>query len=794
LGITAKLTFAFAAVVLIMVLGNLGYSLIVNLQEGRAVAARKVDMAIGRIENDFHQMSVANRDLALRLTHDQALVNACANQDRSAVASIVKAAMEQRGFAGFVTIVDDKGKIFYSSDSPGKFGFNAKERSAGVEHVFRNLVDYLGPASFTPSGVVTISAMIPMGFPTSRVSGIMIASEALDSEFLIGEATKLTILGEPLTGVDLVLLNGRDGSLVQATPGLLAENSSFLKSLKDNGIRAIPDSPLDAIGNWFSGNFNAHGVFEKSNRWWRQLNLEGVPSRGAVASELVGIILVSAPITNPSGKVLSNLFLYTVTGCLAMLVALVLSAWLNKSISAPLQLMVKRVSDVASQKQTAAATEGLSGDWLKLAELIDESIATMRSSVQSLKVQLARLNQDSEEKKQETQTSDSQFDALNRQVSTQARQLTELSKQVNSASRQSLLLQQKLDAVLQSSAEGFLVLDQFGNVISANPVFLNWMGVTEGEIAGRLCFDLVKKPDEPRNNDIPARTFVKHGGDPHALINQFYPEGVVYHRQSDRSINVLAHLQPVGGPDGTIQGYIMVLRDKSLRSEIAQLKTEIVAMLSDSIRNPLMNAEATWQTIMRNSPQSMHPSVGQSLAELHKQYETLVGVIDSLLMIHGGVMPQSAGPRETFVISRLVADCLEEVGSLARERQLSLDYKSVAGLPNMTGNREAVRAMLIQVLEKMISITAPGGRVRVETIIKGPQVRMSVSSSGPAMPEAELADLFVGFIEGKHAEETYSSRLSMYLARNNVERLGGEVSAESAAGRGTVIYLTLPLG
>jgi PAS domain-containing protein len=140
--------------------------------------------------------------------------------------------------------------------------------------------------------------------------------------------------------------------------------------------------------------------------------------------------------------------------------------------------------------------------------------------------------------------------------------------------------------VLQTSTEGFLVLDQFGNVLSANPVFLHWIGATEAEIAGRLCFDLVRKPGEGKANDLQGPAFVKHSGDPHKVIDQFYPEGVIWHRKEARKVEVLAHLQPVGSDDATIEGYIMVLRDKSLRSEIARLRSDIVSMLSESIRAP----------------------------------------------------------------------------------------------------------------------------------------------------------------------------------------------------------------
>jgi signal transduction histidine kinase len=77
--------------------------------------------------------------------------------------------------------------------------------------------------------------------------------------------------------------------------------------------------------------------------------------------------------------------------------------------------------------------------------------------------------------------------------------------------------------------------------------------------------------------------------------------------------------------------------------------------------------------------------------------------------------------------------------------------------------------------------------------VKGKEIRLIISSSGPALSQIEIEEMFIGFVEGRHSEDTYQSRLAMYLARNNAERLGGRIWAESEAGRGTAIFLTLPV-
>ncbi|HEY9786744.1 MAG TPA: ATP-binding protein [Candidatus Obscuribacterales bacterium] len=791
MGIGAKILFAFLTVIMIMVLSNAGYSLFLDYTHSRDAAKAKVKDAVVSLKQDLSAILNYNRVFATDMTRDPNLMTPYMKGDRPALASALKEVILKMGFGGFVTFIDKDGNVFYSTDSPAKFDYNARKRSSGVDYVFRNNNLYMGAACFTETGVVSVSSMVPIQQGT-KVAGVVVVSQPINTEFLTGLVTKFqTIDPARMSDLDLALVStsankaSREGQLLAVTPGLGRVRNAFVKRLEDEGIKAIPGKtgPLASF-------YKSDQGFETDGRWWRECRLDQVQQ-----SDTVAIILVTTPVPDLASRGKSILMLAGSCGAVALLFAILFSAGISKGVSSPLRLLIKRTNELAKQKTVLPALEGLSGEWLELGELIDTSVVSMRQTVANLKSQINRQAQEVEEKNKSLEATNQQLESLNRQYSSQAKQLSEISKQINFANRQAVILQHKLDAVLQVSTEGFLILDQYGNVISANPVFLHWMGVTEAEIAGRLCFDLVKRPGTPRNEVIQGEVFATHGGDPLALINQFYPEGIVYHRWEDKSVEVMAHLQPIMSDDSNVQGYIMVLRDKSLRSENALLRGEIVTMLSENIRAQLLSAEPTWTTIMTNAAQTMHPSVGQALAELHSHYAQLLGVVDSLLMMYGGFVPPPAvqAPREQIVITRVIAECLEEAASLARERQLALDYKSVPGLPNIAGHKDTFKAILLPMLERMITVTAPGGRVRVEVQLKGSELRLGVSSSGPSLPEEEIADLFAGFIQGKHSEDTYSSRLSMYLARNNVERIGGRAWAESGAGRGTIVYFTLPV-
>jgi signal transduction histidine kinase len=768
LGLGAKLNFAFFTVILVMVLGHAGYALFTDWKSGHDDADKRLRAVRERLfTRDFKSIGDSGAHAAVDIAKDPAVASAFSTKDRDAIGKALKACADRIGFDGTITILDNKGKIVYSTDAPAKSGGTVSD--SRILSVVANNSEASGFAAISPVGDITITGFAPM----AGGAGVAAANHPMNNEMLTGLASEFKFIEENplLRNVDLALVNS-DQKVSAVSSSLVGKDGGFLDRIRQLGYKALAGGDKTPI--------------EAGGRLWFPVGLEDG------SHHMIGVIVISAPVPNLMPRAIGYIVEVAATAAIAMIIALVFSTAISGSVRQSLHFLIGRAHDLAAQKQNLAPLEGLQGEWLELGELMDTAVSSLRSSVQGLKVQLSKRSVETEEKSKQEDYSSEQLVHLNRQLSEKTRQIAELSKQINFCTQQSVVLQQKLDAVLQISTEGFLMLDQFGNVLSANPVFLNWMGVKEGEIAGRLCFDLVKRPGEPRG-DGAAQAFSRHSGNPGDLINQFYPEGIVYHRYQEKSVEVLAHLHPVVAEDQNILGWIMVLRDKSLRSEVAQLRTEIVAMLSDSIRAPLISVETTWKTLLSNAAQTMHPSVGQALAQLHTHYEQLIGLVDSLLMMYGGIVPPPVIPREPVVVTRMVAECLEEVATIAREHQLSLDYKTVTGLPNLNTDREALKRVVLQLLEKMIAITAPGGRVRVESLVKGQEMRIGVTSSGPAIAQEDIEEMFVGFIEGKHDQATYSARLSLYLARNNVERLGGKIWAESEAGRGTAIYFIMPI-
>lgn len=767
MGLGARLNFAFLTVILVMVAAHAAAQYIGERNAALSAAHKIVDPAIRQLSNETDIIQKRNEGLATKLSTDTAFNQAFQSKDRAAMIGAIKSFVDRTGMPGYVTVIDDRAKIYYSGDAPAKFGYPARDIPDYIQELLHESRVWYGPAALTATGTFSVIGMVPIK-NGNNITGLVAVCQPINTEFLTGLQKKVE-LTQSVQNLDLLLFSVKDGRVLAFTPGLATHDSGFVSSLNREGMKAISSADMEKVG-----------------RLWRTYRFETSDRK------VMAVVLVTTPLPDLKMQLAAIAGQAGIAGFLAIVLAILFSVGISGRFNRSIQFLAQRARDLAAQKTNIPALDGLTHEFVELAEVIDTAVTSPRSSVRSLQNQMGRHQEEIAEKQQQIETASGQVEAVNRQLMIQSKQLSEISKQINHANAQSILLQQKLASVLQISTEGFLILDAYGNVLSANPTFLNWAGCTEAEIAGRFCFELVRKPGEPPSNNGQHSAFTHHGGKPGDLIAQFYPEGTIYNVRQDKFVEVLAHLQPVMTDDQNIQGYVMVLRDKSLHSEAARLRKEIVAMLQESIRAPLAMADQKWGSVLTTtSSQFGNTALAPALIDLHSNYQAVLGVIDSLLMMHAGIVPVQPIQREQISITRLIGDCLEQVAQQARAHQIMLDYKTVTGLPGTALDKEIIRDIVVQLLEKMISVTAPGGRVRVESTAKNNEIRLSIFSSGPALAATEIEDMFAGFVQGKHSEDTYSSRLSLYLVRNNLERLGGKIWAESD--RGTYFYFTLPV-
>ena len=101
--------------------------------------------------------------------------------------------------------------------------------------------------------------------------------------------------------------------------------------------------------------------------------------------------------------------------------------------------------------------------------------------------------------------------------------------------------------------------------------------------------------------------------------------------------------------------------------------------------------------------------------------------------------------------------------------------------------------MLTNLGENAVKHTPPGTTVTFSARALPGAVELAVRDDGRGIPADELPRVFDRFYRGAGADGVPGSGIGLAISKGLVEAHGGRIWAESRAGEGTTVRLTLPL-
>jgi len=145
--------------------------------------------------------------------------------------------------------------------------------------------------------------------------------------------------------------------------------------------------------------------------------------------------------------------------------------------------------------------------------------------------------------------------------------------------------------------------------------------------------------------------------------------------------------------------------------------------------------------------------------------------------------------REPLDLRAVVTEAMSSMHPLIQEKGQILEVDLPEPLPG-EGDPRRLEQVVVNVLANAYLHTPKGIRIGISGRISGSQVSLSVSDTGPGIPQGELEAIFRRFHRLEPARG--GSGLGLAIARGIVELHGGRIRAESRAGAGTTFHIILP--
>lgn len=222
-----------------------------------------------------------------------------------------------------------------------------------------------------------------------------------------------------------------------------------------------------------------------------------------------------------------------------------------------------------------------------------------------------------------------------------------------------------------------------------------------------------------------------------------------------------------------------------------RMRRELVANVSHDLKTPLATLQGYIETLLMDDSRQTPEQRREYLEIAIKHCLRLNTLVKHLLEL---AQVESAG----YQIRPEPFNPAELAGDIMQKFRLRADEKKITFVPlfHDTGrfamaDIALVERVLENLIENALGHTPERGKVTVE-IFAGADIEISVSDSGPGIPEKELDRIFDRFYRSWDRTGDTHVGLGLAIARKIVELHGKELKVDTAPGKGTRFYFCLP--
>jgi len=249
-------------------------------------------------------------------------------------------------------------------------------------------------------------------------------------------------------------------------------------------------------------------------------------------------------------------------------------------------------------------------------------------------------------------------------------------------------------------------------------------------------------------------------------------------------------------PRPGVSGTLVLLRDlATLRKVEAHLLeagrfavlAHLAGSLAHEIRNPLhsigLNAGVVQQYVGKPSTPTALLAMSDSLQTIQEETRRLTDLLNNYL----GLL--RSAPEPVFVdVHEVCRRVIQLLSYAAMKAKVDIKFERQADLPPVLGVPDRLQQAVLNLVLNAIQAMPQGGKVELQTSEAAGLVRVSVTDTGPGLPQALAEQLFDTRVTTKPG----GSGLGLPLVRMIAEAHGGSVWYRSDPGKGATFTLVLP--
>ncbi|MEE8590757.1 MAG: ATP-binding protein, partial [Spirochaetia bacterium] len=342
-----------------------------------------------------------------------------------------------------------------------------------------------------------------------------------------------------------------------------------------------------------------------------------------------------------------------------------------------------------------------------------------------------------------------------------------------------------LEMVMESMSDGVVVTDREDNILMVNKSAERMFPFSTD--------DLIEKPLNQAIGDKEIREFLKenlHGLD--RILDQEFTLGDGYSRTLSLSIMPLVR-------QGWITGNVIHIEDitekrakeaRLRRAESLAALTTLTAGVAHEIKNPLGSIGIHLELMkkeMSGKKQIETQKVLENLLIIKEEVDRLNRIVMDFLFT---VRPMNA-ELSYDELNRVVRELLDFMKFELSEAGITVDTDLTKTGPQILMDERYMKQAVLNILKNAISAMPDGGRLRVQTVQKGNELRLKISDTGVGISDEHMDKIFEPYFTTK--EKGVGTGLGLAVIHGIIKGHGGTITVESNPGMGSTFNIFIPV-
>lgn len=221
------------------------------------------------------------------------------------------------------------------------------------------------------------------------------------------------------------------------------------------------------------------------------------------------------------------------------------------------------------------------------------------------------------------------------------------------------------------------------------------------------------------------------------------------------------------------------------------LQDEIISTVSHEMRTPLTSIRGFSQTLLNSWDRLDDDNKKKFIKIIEEQSNRLINLVENILTV-------SKENSDTLILKKVNIN--REIDNILpifinKYKTHKFVFNKGKDLFSANVDEDKFQQIITNLLDNAGKYSEENTTITISTELQGDYILIKVSDEGVGIKEEDFDKLFKKFsrIENHLTSKTQGNGLGLYITKNLIEKMGGQISLASQIGKGTEFQIKFPV-